>query len=66
MHPGRGDRRRDSHAEQDSARDLAERHAERAIDHLRHEPDQDEGQEGGRVSQDFGENFARSTLFSRA
>jgi hypothetical protein len=49
--------------EQYGAGDLSERHSKRAVDHLRHESDQDEGQQGGRISQDIGENFARSTLF---
>ena len=48
--------------DQQGARDLAERHAERAVDHLRGEADQDEGQEDGRDQPAIPWKCALSTL----
>ena len=46
MDAGRGGLGRDAHADQQGAGNLAESHAERAIDQLRREADQDEREEG--------------------
>jgi len=55
---GRRRRRRHAHADQQSARNLPERHAERAVDQLGGKADQDEGQEEGRIGEQRFENGA--------
>ena len=51
MNAGRRRRRRHAHADQQRARNLPERHAERAVDQLRGKADRGEGQEEGRIGE---------------
>ena len=48
---GGGSRRRNAHANKKSGTDHSEGHAQRAINQLRRETDEDEGQKRGRISQ---------------
>ena len=52
MHPGRRNGGRNADAEEDGARNLAERHSQRAVHHLGGETDQDEWEELSRISED--------------
>ena len=58
MNSGRRGSGRYAEDDQQGARDLAERHAQRAVDHLRRKSDQDEREEDGRIGQDFPEDVA--------